>query len=77
MKFLRTNHKVITAGVMIGLMFAMGLAAAPALAGNCERALIKCGIDAAIAGLFGGLQSGLTYFSGCLIGYGWCLDYIE
>jgi len=77
MKFLKTNHKVITAGVLIGLLFLLGLTTAPVLGGDCEKGLVKCGIDAAIVALFGGLQSGLTYFSGCLIGYGWCLDYME
>lgn len=74
MKFLRTHHKA-AAAVLIGILLFLGLTAVPTLAGDCERGLVKCGIDSAIVGLFGGIQSGLLYFSGCLIGYGWCLAY--
>ena len=76
MTYLRVHHKKIVAGVFIVLLFAL-LAAVPVLADECERGLLQCGIDAAISGLFGGIQNGLIYFSGCLIGYEWCLEYYE
>lgn len=72
----RTYQKTIAAGIFIAL-FLWFLTAVPALAGDCEKGLVKCGIDAAISSLLGGIQSGLMYFTGCLIGYEWCLEYYE
>ena len=43
----------------------------------CEQALEKCGGDAILTLIFGGIQSFLFYYSGCLIGYSWCLKYFE
>jgi hypothetical protein len=43
--------------------------------GVCEKALKRCGIDAAIAGLLSGPEMFLLYYSGCLMGYSWCLNY--
>jgi hypothetical protein len=41
----------------------------------CNRALEKCGVQAVIAGIFGGLNSLGAYAAGCLIGYDFCLKY--
>ena len=76
MTYLRKHHKKIAAGLFIALLFGF-LTAGQVLANDCERGLLKCSLDAAITALFGGLQSGLMYFSGCLIGYEWCLEYYE
>jgi len=41
----------------------------------CTNALVKCGVDAVVAGLLsGGTAMALTAM-GCLIGYDWCLKY--
>jgi hypothetical protein len=73
---LRTYHKTIAVGIFIALFFCF-LTAVPALADECEEGLIECGIDAVVSGLFSGFQSGLMHFAGCLIGYGWCLEYYD
>ena len=72
----RMYHKTIAAGIFIAIFVGL-LTAVPALADDCEEALLECGIDAVVAALFGGIQSGLSYFSGCLIGYLWCLEYYD
>jgi hypothetical protein len=41
----------------------------------CDKALIKCGVDALIAGVLSGAQTFLLLYSGCLMGYTWCLKY--
>ena len=43
----------------------------------CEQALEKCGGDAFLTLIFGGPQSFLAYYAGCLLGYSWCLKYFE
>jgi hypothetical protein len=35
----------------------------------------RCTTDAIKSGLVSGAQSFLVYFSGCLMGYTWCLKY--
>ncbi len=47
-------------------------------AGNteiCNKALLKCGVDATIAGLLSGGTAMLLMLMGCLIGYDFCLKY--
>ena len=41
----------------------------------CREALNDCLVDAVVAGLFGGPQTFLLYYSGCMIGYTFCLKY--
>jgi len=43
--------------------------------GACDKALVKCGVDAVIAGILSGPQTFLLFYSGCLMGYSWCLKY--
>jgi hypothetical protein len=43
----------------------------------CKKALTRCTADAVVAGLFSGPQSFLLYYSGCFIGYSWCLKYYD
>jgi hypothetical protein len=41
----------------------------------CTKALLKCGVDATIAGLLSGGTALLLMVMGCLIGYDFCLKY--
>ncbi len=41
----------------------------------CNNALVKCGLDAVVAGLLSGGSAMALTFMGCLIGYDWCLKY--
>lgn len=43
----------------------------------CKKALSRCTVDAVIAGLFSGPQSFFLYYSGCFMGYSWCLKYYD
>lgn len=43
----------------------------------CNNALSRCTTDAVIAGLFSGPQTFILYYSGCFMGYTWCLKYYE
>ena len=78
MKNLRRNKKFkIMAGVLVLLMSIFFLAPHQLVAEDCMIGLARCSIDAIIVAIFGGLQSGALYFSGCLIGYIWCLEYFD
>lgn len=64
--------------VVVGLIFSLVIVCSmPGFASKeaCENALIKCGVDAVVAGLFSGPQTFLAYYAGCFIGYSWCLRY--
>lgn len=83
--------KKFTAGALA--LFTLMLIAAPhqVLAGECDRALLKCAVDAwiatllgTIAGLFSGNivgaligagTAGGSYLTWCLIGYDFCKRY--
>jgi hypothetical protein len=41
----------------------------------CNKALLKCGIDAVIAGLLSGGTVMLLISMGCIIGYEFCLKF--
>ena len=41
----------------------------------CNKALLKCGVDATVAGLLSGGTTMLLMIMGCLIGYDFCLKY--
>ncbi len=70
----KRKSKSIVVGVLV-LIFLIS-AFAPSLdAGVCKRALSKCAVDAAIAGVTGGVIAGLAWGAGCLAGYDWCLRY--
>jgi len=74
-KFIKNSaKKFVVVGLILSLVI---LFSSPGFASKeaCENALIKCGVDAAIAGLISGPQSFLAYAAGCLIGYSWCLKY--
>ena len=76
MKNLKRNSGIkIMAGVLVLLMAALIFAPQQLSAKECVEALGRCSIDAVIVAIFGGIQNGLLYFSGCLIGYSWCLEY--
>jgi len=76
MKVLRGNsHKKIMVVALV--LFIFVYAAAPSLQANagCVGALRKCSVDAVIALIFAGPHAFLLYYSGCLMGYTWCLKY--
>lgn len=76
MKILRGNsHKKIMVVALV--LFILVYAAAPSLQANadCGEALKKCSVDAIIILIFGGPHSFLLYYSGCFLGYTWCLKY--
>lgn len=76
MKILRGNsHKKIMVVALV--LFILVYAAAPSLQANadCGGALRKCSVDAIIVLIFGGPHAFLLYYSGCLMGYTWCLKY--
>lgn len=65
----------ILAVAMALLMSILFLSPSQLAGGACREALARCSVDAAIAGFFGGIKAGLIFFSGCLVGYSWCLAY--
>jgi len=68
------KRSLIVVGVLVFIFLLSAFA--PALdAGVCEKALQKCAIDAAIAGVSGGAFAGLAWGALCLSGYEWCLRY--
>jgi len=72
------KYQRITAALIL-ILFLTALAHLPALAQDnteiCNRALLKCGVDAVIAGLLSGMTTLAFTAMGCLIGYDWCLKY--
>lgn len=77
MKKLKGNKGIkILSGLLILLIALLFLSPQQLVAKGCDKALAECSVDAVIVGLFGGVHAGLLYFSGCLIGYGWCLEYM-
>ncbi len=77
---MKKNKKNVSAkilsGVLILLLVFLFLTPFQLAAKSCREAFVECSVDAVIIGLFSGFQSGLLYFSGCAVGYGWCLEYM-
>ena len=76
MKILKNQH--FRRIIILGLMFFVSIffiSSNYASADVCRKALSRCTVDAVVAGLFSGPQSFLLYFSGCFMGYSWCLKY--
>ena len=73
-QFKKRKGNTILVGVLV-LIFLISVFAPSLDAGVCERALQKCAVDAAIAGITGGFVPGLAWGSVCLAGYNWCLHY--
>ncbi len=73
---IKSKKIVLTAALVL---LAAVLTAVPAHAmdntGICSRALLKCGIDATIAGLLSGGSVMLLIAMGCVIGYEFCLKF--
>jgi hypothetical protein len=69
-----STKRLVVAGLILSLIVVFST---PGFASkqDCEDALIKCGVDATVAGLFSGPQTFLAYATGCLMGYSWCLKY--
>ncbi len=64
--------------VAVGLIFCLFLFGPSLFASEkeeCDKALVKCSVDAVIAGILSGPQTFLLFASGCLMGYTWCLKY--
>ena len=68
--------KILVVGLMVCLCLLM-VSSVHASDDVCKKALDKCTTDAVISGLFGGPQSFLLYYSGCFMGYSWCLKYYD
>ena len=78
MKILKNQH--FRRIIILGLMFFVSIffiSSNYASAGVCKKALSRCTVDSVIAGLFSGPQSFLLYYSGCFMGYSWCMKYYE
>ena len=73
----RKIRKRFLFGTLVLLMIFIVLAPHQLSAGVCERALAKCGIDALLTSLLSGPEIGALYFSACLLGYSWCLQYYD
>jgi len=69
--------KVLTAGSLICLILFIPPNVSSQQQNVCEQALEKCNGDAFLTLIFGGPQSFLIYYTGCLLGYSWCLKYFE
>lgn len=72
----RSNMKIIALGLIVCVCFFF-VSSVSASEEVCKKALSRCTTDAVIAGLFSGPQSFLLYYSGCFIGYSWCLKYYD
>ena len=68
--------KIFVLGLMLVVCLFM-LSSVYASEDVCKKALSRCTVDAVVAGLFSGPQSFLLYYSGCFIGYSWCLKYYD
>jgi hypothetical protein len=74
LKFI-TKRKWVLTGVILLLIFMVATPQA-LTADVCEKALEKCIINAALAGLFSLSPAVFTYFStSCLMGYSFCISY--
>ena len=68
--------KIVALGLIVCVCFFL-VSSVYAREDVCKNALSRCTVDAVIAGLFSGPQSFLVYYSGCFIGYSWCLKYYD
>ena len=68
--------KYFVLGLMLAVCFFV-ISSAYASEDVCKKAMSRCTVDAAIAGLLSGPQSFLLYYAGCFIGYSWCLKYYD
>jgi len=60
--------------LLVGVFFAPSLHANKA---DCERGLRRCAVDAVVAGMTGGPLAFAMWSSGCLMGYDFCLRYVD
>jgi hypothetical protein len=68
--------KYFVIGLIVCLCFGL-VSSANASEDVCKKALSKCTVDAVKAGVTSGPQSFLLYYSGCYMGYTWCLKYYD
>jgi hypothetical protein len=66
----------IVAGILAGFLFLTVFGLEKGTAGVCEKALLKCGVDAAMSGILSLSPLAFAVFSSaCVMGYEWCLLY--
>jgi hypothetical protein len=70
------RFKKIT-GILLFFVFANSLVLPLHSEGICDEALSECALDALVSLIFGGPHAFAFYSSGCLMGYTWCLKYVE
>ncbi|MCD6193349.1 MAG: hypothetical protein DRJ11_02205 [Candidatus Aminicenantes bacterium] len=78
MKFFK-QQRFWVIGFLIGLVILMSVYPGEArqlTKQDCLDAFKRCGIDAVIALVSGGLGVGMIYMGGCLAGYDFCVRYI-
>jgi hypothetical protein len=75
------GHRVISAILIVGLIWltagAAFAAADDAERGICMEALRRCLGEAIIPGLLGGIPALITALGFCLVGYDFCLRYVD
>lgn len=70
------KNKILVAALAL-ILLTLILTPLPLAAGECEKALVECAVDAVIVGLFGGAELWILYSYGCALGYDWCLRYYQ
>lgn len=74
----RTKNRRISkvlAAVSIFLILGFVVTSAGWADSICEKALVRCLVDAVVATILAGPETGAAYVLGCLNGYTWCLMY--
>lgn len=75
----RKNEKISEAVAVLLAVVILAFAAGPSARADdvCERALVKCLVDAAVAAVLSGPEAGAAFALACLNGYTWCLMYYQ
>lgn len=74
--FFKGKKKGILMIVALALVVGLYVGVFPLHASEtCERALVRCSVDAVVSLFFSGPSVFGLYSTGCLLGYAWCLKY--